>query len=73
VVLLLAPARTPPEIVERLSRDLARIVREPAVRAKLVEQGAEPVGGTPDELAAFIRAEQAKWGAVVRDANIKPD
>jgi hypothetical protein len=57
--------------VERLSRDLARIVREPAVRAKLVELGAEPAGGTPDELAAFVRAEQAKWGAVVRDAHIK--
>jgi tripartite-type tricarboxylate transporter receptor subunit TctC len=70
---LLAPARTPPEIVERLSRDLARIVRESAVRARLVELGAEPAGGTPDELAAFIRAEQAKWGAVVRDAHIKPD
>lgn len=70
---LLVPAKTPPEIVERLSRDLARIVREPAVRARLVEQGAEPVGGTPEELAAFIRAEQAKWGAVVREANIKPD
>jgi len=48
-------------------------VREPAVRARLVEQGAEPVGGTPEELAAFIRAEQAKWGAVVREAGIKPD
>jgi len=70
---LLVPAKTPPAIVERLSRDLAHIVREPAVRAKLVEQGAEPVGGTPDELAAFIRAEQAKWGAVVREAGIKPD
>jgi tripartite-type tricarboxylate transporter receptor subunit TctC len=70
---LLVPAKTPPEIVERLSRDIARIVREPGMRAKLVEQGAEPVGGTPDELAAYIRAEQAKWGAVVRDAGIKPD
>ena len=70
---LLVPAKTPPEIVERLSRDLARVVREPAVRARLVEQGAEPVGGTPEELAAFIRAEQAKWGAVVREAGIKPD
>jgi len=70
---LLVPAKTPPAIVERLSRDLAHIVREPAVRAKLVEQGAEPVGGTPDELAAFIRTEQAKWGAVVREAGIKPD
>jgi tripartite-type tricarboxylate transporter receptor subunit TctC len=70
---LLAPAKTPPEIVERLSRDLAEIVREPAIRARLVELGAEPAGGTPEALAAFIRAEQAKWGAVVREAGIKPD
>jgi tripartite-type tricarboxylate transporter receptor subunit TctC len=48
-------------------------VREPAIRARLIELGAEPAGGTPEALATFIRAEQAKWGAVVREAGIKPD
>ena len=44
-----------------------------STRAKLLAQGAEPAGNTPAEFAAFIKAENAKWGKVVRDSGAKPD
>lgn len=44
------------------------MVRDPAFRAKLAEQGTDPVGNTPEEFETFIRAEIAKWGEVVRQA-----
>lgn len=65
---ILAPARVPRPVVARLSGEIQSIVREPAFRAKLAEQGADPVGNTPEEFEAFIRAEVAKWGEVVRRA-----
>jgi tripartite-type tricarboxylate transporter receptor subunit TctC len=70
---LLAPAGTPPQIVTQLSREVARVLGDAATREKIIEQGAVPVGSTPAEFAAFIRAEQEKWGRVVRDAQVKPD
>jgi tripartite-type tricarboxylate transporter receptor subunit TctC len=70
---LLAPARTPKDIVDRLSREIASIVAEPQMRAKLAEQGAEPVGSTPEQLAAFIKSEQAKWAKVIKESGAKPE
>jgi tripartite-type tricarboxylate transporter receptor subunit TctC len=63
---VLAPARTPKPAIARLSTEIQAIVREAGFRAKLAEQGADPVGNTPEEFEAFIRAEIAKWGEVVR-------
>ncbi|QQS14318.1 MAG: tripartite tricarboxylate transporter substrate binding protein [Rhodospirillales bacterium] len=68
---LLAPAGTPAAIVARLHREVAKIVKAEDMRAKFAELGAETVGGTPDELAAFLKAEIARWGEVVRTAKIK--
>ncbi len=68
-----APARMPPEIVQRLSQELQAIVRDPAVRAKIEEQGARPVGDTPEQFAAHINQEIARWGEVIRKANIQLD
>ena len=68
-----APSRTPRPVVERISAEIQAAVREPAFRAKLVEQGAEPVGDTPDQFEAFIRSEIAKWGEVVRQAKVTMD
>ncbi|SDD18534.1 Bug family tripartite tricarboxylate transporter substrate binding protein [Belnapia rosea] len=68
-----APARMPPEIVQRLSQELQAIVRDPAVRAKIEEQGAQPVGDTPEQFAAHINQEIARWGEVIRKANIQLD
>lgn len=70
---LLAPAGTPPAVIERLHRDVAKIMAEPAMRQRLADLGAEAVGSTPPELAAFLRAEIAKWADVVKTANIKAD
>lgn len=62
---LLAPARTPPDIVERLNRTTVEALRSEELKAKLVGQGSEPVGNTPDEFRAFIEAELVKWARLV--------
>ncbi len=68
------PARTPRPVVERLAAAIQSAVRDdPAVRAKIEEQGAEPVGDTPEQFEAYIRREIARWGEVVRRANISLD
>jgi tripartite-type tricarboxylate transporter receptor subunit TctC len=69
----LVPSGTPPELVRRLNAEIVRALTAPDVREALLARGAEPRPGTPDEFAAFIRSEIAKWGKVVRDANIKAD
>jgi len=68
---LLAPAGTPKDIVQKLSVETARILKLPEVNERLSALGATPVGGTPEEFAAFIRSEQAKWRKVIQQANIK--
>lgn len=68
---LLAPANTPKDIVQKLSVETRRILELPDVKERLSGQGAEPAGGTPEEFAAFIRSEQAKWRKVIQQANIK--
>ncbi|WP_159350282.1 Bug family tripartite tricarboxylate transporter substrate binding protein [Roseomonas harenae] len=67
---VVAPGRTPRPAVEAISGALQDAVRQPGFRAKLTEQGAEPVGNTADEFEAFIRAEIARWGEVVRKAGV---
>ena len=67
---VVAPARTPRPAVRAISAALQAAMREPAFLAKLAEQGAQPAGGPPEEFEAFIRAEIAKWGAVVRTAGV---
>ena len=68
---LLAPARTPPEIVERLNSEINRVL--PSLRERYAELGSELVGGTPREFSAFIRSEVAKWAQVVKASGAKPD
>jgi len=69
---LVAPAGTPPEIIKKINEDLIKVISDPAFAHQyLAAQGLEPITGTPEEFAAFIRAEKKKWGKVVRDANIK--
>ena len=68
---LMAPAGTPEAIVLKLQREVARIVHLPDVKAAMEAQGAKPVGGTPGELARLIADDTARWGAIVREANIK--
>lgn len=68
---LLAPAGTPPSAIDRLNADLVRILRQDDIKAKFADLGAQTIGSTPAELAAFLRGEQAKWAEVVRAAGIK--
>lgn len=70
---IVAPAKTPRDIVMRLNREIVDILKLPDVAEKLNQQGALPVGDTPDQFATYIKDEIAKWGAVVRSANIKAD
>ena len=70
---VLAPAGTPPEIIDRLHREIVRILDIPEVRATFLAQSAEPVGNTPDQFAAEIRASVARWAPVVKAAGIKVD
>ena len=66
-----APAATPREIVERLNRELVKAVMNAEVREQLARQGAEPVGGTPAQLAAAVRVDTEKWARVIRQANVR--
>ena len=68
-----APASTPPAIVTKVSSELAAVVRMPEVRARLADLGAEAVGNTPEEFAAFNRSELAKWAKIVKDSGAKVD
>lgn len=70
---VLAPARTPKDIVDRLSKELAETLKHPEVVAKLAADGSVAVGSTPDAFAEFARKEAERWGQVVRTAGIKPD
>jgi tripartite-type tricarboxylate transporter receptor subunit TctC len=70
---LFAPAGTPPMIVSRLSEETRKALAQPEVRASLAAQGVDPAGNTPEQFAAFVREEHAKWGKVIRDAGIKAE
>ena len=70
---MVAPAGTPKDIIARLNREIVDILKQKDVAEKLNAQGALPVGDTPEQFAAYIKAEMEKWGAVVRAANIKVD
>jgi tripartite-type tricarboxylate transporter receptor subunit TctC len=66
-----APAKTPAAIVERLAAEAAKAAKQPALAERFAVDSAEAVGSTPQAYAAFIAAEQARWGDVVRKAGIK--
>ena len=68
---LLAPAGTPPGIIEKLSAAANEALNVDAVRAALKTQGTDPVGGTPKEFADFIRADLEKWTAVLASSGAK--
>ncbi|MSP98036.1 MAG: tripartite tricarboxylate transporter substrate binding protein [Betaproteobacteria bacterium] len=67
------PAATPAGIVNRLNRQVTRILASPEISERLAVQGAEPVGNSPQELASFTRSEIAKWRKVIQGARIVPD
>ncbi len=70
---LIAPAGTPAAIVERLQAEIQRGLLAPALKDKLAGDGVEAVASTSAELDAFMRADMAKWGKVIKAAGIRPD
>jgi tripartite-type tricarboxylate transporter receptor subunit TctC len=68
-----APAGTPKEIVVKVNGDIVKALSDPEVKKRLLEAGAEAAPGTPEQFGAFLKGEIAKWGKVVKDANIKAD
>jgi tripartite-type tricarboxylate transporter receptor subunit TctC len=67
------PAGAPAEIIARLNREIVAILHLPEVVGRLESQGAEPVGSTPEEFAAYIRSETVKWAKVVRESGAKAE
>lgn len=70
---MFVPARTPKPVIDRLNAVLNQVLREPEIREKLLAQGSEAVGGTPEQLARAVTAELPKWAKLAKDANIKAE
>jgi tripartite-type tricarboxylate transporter receptor subunit TctC len=67
---MVAPAGTPPAIVNKLNHEIVRIVHLPVVIQKLAADGSEPVGSTPEQFAAHIKSEVEKWRDLIRKTGI---
>ncbi|HEY5794285.1 MAG TPA: tripartite tricarboxylate transporter substrate binding protein [Bosea sp. (in: a-proteobacteria)] len=70
---LFAPAKTPKAIIDKIQADTKAGLADPALRAKMDLLAAEPVGGTPAELAAHLQAEMKKWGDLIKEIGVKAD
>ena len=70
---IVAPGKTPPEIVNKLSDTIQRIVREQSFRDKMFEIGSEPIGDTPEHFRATVAADIQRWSRIVREAGIKAE
>ena len=68
---MLAPAKTPAAIVNRLRQEIARVLNRPETKDQFVALGIETVGNSPEEFAAFIKTDIARWDKVIREAGIK--
>jgi tripartite-type tricarboxylate transporter receptor subunit TctC len=68
-----APAKTPPEIIDKLNKAINAVLAEPAIKTRFTELGAEPMIMTPAEFGKYMADETEKWGKVVKFAHIKPD
>jgi len=68
---VVAPPGTPRDIVARISTDIAEALKQPSVREKYLAQEATPVGGTPEETAAFMNTERKLWSDVIKRANVR--
>jgi tripartite-type tricarboxylate transporter receptor subunit TctC len=68
---ILAPARTPRPVLERLQKEIAALLKEPEMRERYATLGIEPVGNTPEQYTEQIRADLARWEKVVKQANIR--
>jgi tripartite-type tricarboxylate transporter receptor subunit TctC len=70
---LTAPAKTPRDVIMKINADVIRIVNSPELKERLKADGSDPVGSSPEQFAAFLRNEIAKWAKVIKFANVKPE
>jgi tripartite-type tricarboxylate transporter receptor subunit TctC len=70
---LFAPARTPPEIVAKIARDAAQVIRRPDVREHMARSGLLPVGNTPEEFTAVMKTESARYAKLIQRLGISAD
>ncbi|MFZ3334929.1 MAG: tripartite tricarboxylate transporter substrate binding protein [Xanthobacteraceae bacterium] len=70
---LLAPAKTPAAVIAKLNKAVNDALNDPGVHDKLVKTGATPVGGTPEALGTFMKAQYDKWGRIIKENGIKPE
>jgi tripartite-type tricarboxylate transporter receptor subunit TctC len=69
---LVAPLGAPKETISLINSAVVKVLKTPEVQERLLSMGAEAVGNSPEEFGAFLRSETAKWGKVLRDADIRP-
>mgnify|MGYP002814149569 FL=1 len=70
---MLAPAKTPPAIINRLNQEVVRVLNLPDVKEKLLNIGSEVIGGTPEQFAAALKSDVATLSKVIKDAGIKAE
>ncbi|WP_427306022.1 tripartite tricarboxylate transporter substrate binding protein [Cupriavidus sp. H39] len=68
---LIAPAKTPPAVLAKLSTEMDAVLRQPDVQAKLIDYGIDPVGGKPEQFQTFIKSEAVRWGEVVKKGGVR--
>ena len=71
VIGMFAPAKTPATIISRLNQETVRLLGRPDVKQKFFDTGIETVGNSPEEFAATIRSDMARWGKLIKDAGIR--
>ena len=69
---IVGPAGIPRDVTAKINTEVARMLTVPEVRERFLREGAEPIGGTPEEFSAFLARDQVKWAKVIQMANIKP-
>lgn len=70
---VLAPAGTPKDIIAKLNAAAVKVMQQPELKGRMTDEGGEPIGDTPEQFAAFIKTETAKWAKVVRDSGAQLD
>ena len=72
-VLISVPSGTPRDVIAKIHAEAVRALAVPEIRDRLIAEGADPVGDTPEQVTAYLRAEIEKWGKAVRSSGAKPE
>jgi tripartite-type tricarboxylate transporter receptor subunit TctC len=69
----LAPAGTSPDIISKLNAEIVKVLNQPEMKERLISNGAEPVGSSPEEFGEYLRRETAKWAKLIKDIGLTPE